>query len=414
MSTNYRNDFFQYEHLTSITEEPTFESLTRLKNELKANALSVPSTLGGGNHGMLGMVLTPAEFALVSNTPFVRQQYPGPLNFPTGTTAIQSKVLEDAYKKRLKNYELVQGVEKALIQQMVRAIAEEWLQPLRNTTTNELQGEVPDVLTYLFTTHGDVNPESLIKREDEVKRMSYDPSREPIDTVFTAVVKLVDFAAPAGAPYTRPQIINIAYLIIKRQRVFNQAIIDWNKDVRANPNRSTWVNFKRHFRSAYKDLKEVEELRVAETPFSQANLVSQIVDAVQESLAAPEEAPAQASPTLLHANIASQTQPPDATAALVQQMMLMNANLMNNMPPSNGNGGRGGRGYGRGYRNTGRGGRGNGRGRRIRTMRYCWTCGWGTHDGEHCRVPATGHNADATITNQMGGCTDGFPPGYTS
>ena len=95
MSTNYRNDFFQYEHLTSITEEPTFESLTRLKNELKANALSVPSTLGGGNHVMLGMVLTPAEFALVSNTPFVRQQYPGPLNFPTGTTAIQSKTLKE-------------------------------------------------------------------------------------------------------------------------------------------------------------------------------------------------------------------------------------------------------------------------------------------------------------------------------
>ena len=123
MGTNYRNDFFQYEHLTSITEEPNFESLTRLKNELKANALSVPSTLGGGNHGMLGMVLTPEEFAIISNTPFVRQQYPGPLQFPPGTTAIQSKMLEDAYKKRLKNYELVQGVEKALIQQMVRAIA---------------------------------------------------------------------------------------------------------------------------------------------------------------------------------------------------------------------------------------------------------------------------------------------------
>ena len=98
MSINYRNDYFQYETLTAIRGEPDFESILKSKNEMKANAQSVPSTLGGSNHGFLGLVIIPVEYALVSNVPFVKEPYPGALTFPPGTTALQSKVQEDAYK----------------------------------------------------------------------------------------------------------------------------------------------------------------------------------------------------------------------------------------------------------------------------------------------------------------------------
>ena len=88
MSINYRTDYFQYENLTPIHGEPDFVSIQKLKNEVKANAQSVPSTLGGGNHGFLGLVLHPVEYALISNTPFISETYPGPLTFPPGTTAL--------------------------------------------------------------------------------------------------------------------------------------------------------------------------------------------------------------------------------------------------------------------------------------------------------------------------------------
>ena len=47
-STNYRTDFFEFETLTPIRGKPDFQSLTTLKNQIKANAQAVSSTLGGG------------------------------------------------------------------------------------------------------------------------------------------------------------------------------------------------------------------------------------------------------------------------------------------------------------------------------------------------------------------------------
>ena len=67
----------------------------------------------------------------------------------------------------------------------------------------------------MFTTHGDISPESLIIREQQVKTMEYRPDTEPVDKVFTEVTQLVDYASAAGAPYTRPQTLNIAYVILK-------------------------------------------------------------------------------------------------------------------------------------------------------------------------------------------------------
>ena len=57
---NYKDSYFENPVLTTIRGEPTYETLHHLRSELKANAISVPTTLGGVNHGYLGMVLTNA------------------------------------------------------------------------------------------------------------------------------------------------------------------------------------------------------------------------------------------------------------------------------------------------------------------------------------------------------------------
>ena len=66
-STNYRSDFFEFETLTPIIGKPDYQSLKRLKDQIKANAQAVPSTLGGGQHGLLGLVLSDVEYALATS-----------------------------------------------------------------------------------------------------------------------------------------------------------------------------------------------------------------------------------------------------------------------------------------------------------------------------------------------------------
>ena len=50
--------YFQHKVLTKVHGKPMYETLQVLTTELKANAGSVPSTLGGGSHGHLGFLLS--------------------------------------------------------------------------------------------------------------------------------------------------------------------------------------------------------------------------------------------------------------------------------------------------------------------------------------------------------------------
>ena len=77
---NYKDSHFEHPVLTAIRGEPTYETLNHIKKELKANTRSVPTTLGGGNHGYLGMILTTAEYCRIAPTdPFTRPPNPGVL-----------------------------------------------------------------------------------------------------------------------------------------------------------------------------------------------------------------------------------------------------------------------------------------------------------------------------------------------
>jgi len=78
-STNYRETHFEYPDLTKIVGCPTYDTLHLLKNEIKANAISVHSNLGGRQHGHLGLAISPESYACVSNVPYTLPLHPGDL-----------------------------------------------------------------------------------------------------------------------------------------------------------------------------------------------------------------------------------------------------------------------------------------------------------------------------------------------
>ena len=55
---DYTTTNFEYTVLTKIHGMPTYESIWKIKNKMKANSASVPCDLGGGTHGYLGVMLT--------------------------------------------------------------------------------------------------------------------------------------------------------------------------------------------------------------------------------------------------------------------------------------------------------------------------------------------------------------------
>ena len=68
---------FEYPTLQKIHSQPSFSAQTKIKKHLKANAQWMVSNLGGGAHGHLGLVLTPEEYALISEIPYIEPRHPG-------------------------------------------------------------------------------------------------------------------------------------------------------------------------------------------------------------------------------------------------------------------------------------------------------------------------------------------------
>jgi hypothetical protein len=72
--------------VTKIHGQPKENNLTTLEKELIAIAASIPSTLGGRNHGHAGVIAEPAKYSLMKGgITFINPANPGV--YPAGLQA---------------------------------------------------------------------------------------------------------------------------------------------------------------------------------------------------------------------------------------------------------------------------------------------------------------------------------------
>ena len=121
-SIDYINTHFEYPTLTRIHGQPTYPSLKIIKDEMKANASSVQSDLGGGANGHLGLILTQLEYSSVSPVDYIRPIHPGAIVIPPGTTQHESTRLREEHKEVLRLYRESNLLEQSLIKQLGQAL----------------------------------------------------------------------------------------------------------------------------------------------------------------------------------------------------------------------------------------------------------------------------------------------------
>jgi hypothetical protein len=408
-----KDTYFQHKVLTKIHGQPTYQTLQTLSTELKANAGSVPSTLGGGQKGHLGMLLSAARYATIADTvPWVQPVNPGPFAAPVPPgTAAQISAARDIWKDLKQTFELCQATEKALVAQLVEAIDPIYLRPLLNRATGQYTTSIRAVMTHLFTTHGKITPQQVKTREQAVCAMHYDIT-QPVDVVFNTIEDLADLAEHSNSPMTAQQQIDLAYVILARQPILQHDVRLWHRRPTAE---RIWDNMLVHFREAQSDLSSLPTAGdlYHQQPPHQANSVADIADLVAERLL--ESMPPAAAPSVVEQPQANSLQTREAelqareTAmhAQMQEMMVLMRTSSNNGSNNGGGGGRG-RGRGRGHNNDGNQGRGRGRSAtRTNTRQYCWSHGACAHLGSACNTPSDGHRAEATFANMMNGSKTG-------
>ena len=408
---NYKDTYFQFKELTKIHGEPNYDSIKRMHNEVKANAASVPSTLGGGAFGHLGLVLTPNQYAMVSNAPFNRPNHPGQCVIPPAATQAQIQAIRDTHTEQLRLFNEVLGVEAALRQQINEAIESSYLQRIRNRQTNAITMPVSDIFhLHLFQNYGEVDSFKLEQEREKVMQMTYDRAYPP-DTVYETVEDLMDMAAASGVPFTQRQAVNMAIVVINKTGLFREDMRRW---IEVPPQNRTWIAFKQHFTDAYKYNRQLNTLGVGNAmELQSANVIRQMVHAAIQDMAqeqVPQQAPPVYEPPVQEpppVPVQHYYPPPCPPVPPMQYDYTANAAMMNNnhqlqqqvrdltvlvqslqqngqvsndqQPPPSGNQ------------------------RPSKPWKYCFTHGYGRHDGSECTSKNQNHKDEATLQNNMGG-----------
>ena len=273
-SASLRLQNFPHPITTAIHGKPTFTTLYKLKKEIMANAASVPSTLGGGQHGHLGLILTAPQYNNISLVPFLKPRDPGEPLLDGTMTWEQMQAVRLANRDARDQFDKVTTVETAIKQQIINSIEPPYLEEFRNNTTNTIEHPIHFIFETLFRKYGRITKQQLQERYRSLTEHNHNASIPP-DTVFNLINEYEELAEHAGSNITNQQKVDIAYIIFLNTGKFNRALRKWNEKPQHD---RTWQNFKLHLNDAFDINQEFEGATAAEAGFTQhANLIAEQV-----------------------------------------------------------------------------------------------------------------------------------------
>ena len=186
-------------HIPPIVGEPTYQTLKELKDQLKANATSIPTTLGGGNHGYLGLILSPAAYATISPTAFVEPAYPGQHPaIPAGTNAATTSAIIRRHTEDTQQWREFKNVSTALKNQLLGAVDDIYARAMRDRHVGYMNQTIRNLLNHLFNNYGNITQLELEDNDTKMRTM-WDPN-SPFDSLIQQLEDGQDYADDGGQP----------------------------------------------------------------------------------------------------------------------------------------------------------------------------------------------------------------------
>lgn len=262
---------FPYSTIEQIKGEPSHHSIKEVERKLIKNASSIPSELGGGQHGYLGLVLAAEKCNLATGSTFSPHPNPGSIpTFPDHPTQPQIAQISSTHKERLRLWRQQHNVIKALKKQLTNAFEDKLLKEKEDTCTGFNNVSIQEIIQCLYDRFGEVAPSELEQAEQDLNQ-PFAPS-EPFGAFICKIEDAVDLAEAANCPFTTQQIINKALTsIIKSQSLPEAAIREWRSKPTTN---KTWANFKGHFSAEVRNFQRDQGL-TAKSAYDAANSANQ-------------------------------------------------------------------------------------------------------------------------------------------
>ena len=100
--------------------------------------------------------------AIAPGISYIRPVFPGAFTMPKQTTNIQAQMLREALQKSLQDFYEAEAIQKAILQQMVKAIEPMYLKAFRNPITQLFSFPIHEILQGLMSVYGKLNPKHFM------------------------------------------------------------------------------------------------------------------------------------------------------------------------------------------------------------------------------------------------------------
>ena len=251
---------------------PTAVNVRQLKKEMIQCAMAVPTTLGGGAHGHLGMILPAAEYAALNPAPgdvFDRpDDPPDALDFAGNASRATIALAQQEYNAELQAYTMCNKVDLALKIRILKAVPKIYLLALCDELFEFANVTPAEMLHHLETTYGAINEDDLAANL-EACEAAWDPNT-PIEIVFANTNKCAQFAAAGNDDISDANKVRLTLKALEKSGVMEEAISDWRKKTVAN---RTWANMPTHFTTYNKE--RLRKSTAAQAGFNSANATQQ-------------------------------------------------------------------------------------------------------------------------------------------
>ena len=266
---------FPNKSCTPITGKPTFDDLTTLLEKCTDNLAAIPSILGGGQHGLSGLILSDARYFRDTGHHFVDPTYPGGVANTSACTAVAiERTARDQHTADTKQFNTVTTAAAGIRIIITEVLDDVYLQAQKLPITGLATTSIHDIFATLFSQHRKLTLAQISAATNKAKTPWYPTT--PIQTLFHQTQCAQDLVEAAGDLYTKKQLVRFGYDEVLHTGVFTDGMQLWRRKVSSA---KTWAAFKSFMVEEYKDyLDDVVSKR--NNPFNQESHVMQ-----QETLA---------------------------------------------------------------------------------------------------------------------------------
>ena len=308
-------DEIRKETVTKIHGQPTSHDLTNLEKEIISTLANIPTTLGGGNHGHVGVIMDPTDYnTMTGGTAFVNPVNPGiypaglALNAAAGTRARA----EAEHKELINQFETFEGVRLGTKDLILEAVDNEYLSEIEHDTLGYLNVTPRQMIGHLLTRGGALDfadTKDLLAERDGEWNVTENPQ-----LYFNRVEKAIKGLTRNGINSDLNERKDIALFHLKATGEFDAAVREWEAKPAAD---KTWANIKTFITAKY--AKENKQNKLSAKHFK-ANAIQEQAEITEEIIANLTEAHTRQMETLVK-----------TTTEAMKEMMLL---LKNNNAPN--------------------------------------------------------------------------------